>query len=542
VLRNGRFYRWNRFYIVSSVGLSIVIPLLNITLSTPHIVMPAISGYMIHIAVDPDAVAQTRLPSIPWAMTGWIFFISTVLFLLGKEVFALVRILRLKRRSERIRIPEAVLYCTDDDAAPFTFFRSIFWKKDISVDSGEGRCILRHELAHVRLGHSWDKALMQLVCCLFWMNPFFMLFRRELELVHEFAADSESIGEGNTEELSSLILCTLYPKYYRDFTSRFFQSNVKRRIFMISKNKTKKSLNMLRMMSIVPVTLVALYLFGCNSDNTTTVSQPLSESAWQSSWKSMNDMEASVVVTSLLKEDVTLNKDVTVMHDSERKRARGAVSYDEVEQKPVFQEKENDFRRYLARNLNYPVDAQSNGIAGTVVVSFVVDKDGKVTDVKSPVRIDLLSTELERVLQSSPAWKPGKQGGKDVAVQCYAFVEFRLNTPPPKEDEDIFMIVEDMPMFDGKPVEKAFRDWVNQHTNYPAEAQENDISGRVIVEFTIDTDGSLVNAKVMRGVDPLLDAEALRVISSSPRWTPGKQRGKIVKVKYFFPVVFRLNI
>ncbi len=227
VLRNGRFYQWNRFYIVAAVALSAIIPLLNIPISAPHIVMPATTDYVAHIVIDPDGVAvvpvQSAASPIPWAWLGFISCISIIHLLLVKEIVSFIRILRLKRCSDRIHISETDLYCTDDDTAPFTFFRTIFWKKGVPMDSGEGRCMLRHELAHVRLGHSWDKALMQLVCCLFWMNPFFMLLRRELELVHEFAADSESVGDGDTEELSSLILCTLYPNHYHDFTSRFFE-------------------------------------------------------------------------------------------------------------------------------------------------------------------------------------------------------------------------------------------------------------------------------------------------------------------------------
>jgi protein TonB len=110
-----------------------------------------------------------------------------------------------------------------------------------------------------------------------------------------------------------------------------------------------------------------------------------------------------------------------------------------------------------------------------------------------------------------------------------------------EEEEQVFTIVEDMPLFNGKVAEEGFREYVGKNTDYPPVAQENGISGRVFVEFTINQKGELVDAKITRGVDPLLDAEALRVIRSSPKWTPGKQRGKTVKVKYTFPVVFKLN-
>jgi len=120
-------------------------------------------------------------------------------------------------------------------------------------------------------------------------------------------------------------------------------------------------------------------------------------------------------------------------------------------------------------------------------------------------------------------------------------VEYSVTVIEEEEEEEVFTIVEDMPTFNGKTAEEGFREFVSKNTVYPPVAQENGISGRVFVEFTINQQGDLVDAKVMRGVDPLLDAEALRVIRSSPKWVPGKQRGKTVKVKYTFPVMFKLN-
>ena len=104
----------------------------------------------------------------------------------------------------------------------------------------------------------------------------------------------------------------------------------------------------------------------------------------------------------------------------------------------------------------------------------------------------------------------------------------------------VFTKVADMPLFNGTPAEKGFREYVNSNIKYPEEA-ESSITGRVIIEFTIDVDGSLIDAKVIRSLHPLLDAEALRVIQSSPKWTPGTLRKKPVEVKYHFPVDFKLR-
>lgn len=109
------------------------------------------------------------------------------------------------------------------------------------------------------------------------------------------------------------------------------------------------------------------------------------------------------------------------------------------------------------------------------------------------------------------------------------------------EEEAIpFALVEQKPMFQGGDA-NAFSKWVNQHLAYPDIAKENGIQGRVTLQFTVNTDGSVSGVKVVRGVDPSLDKEAVRVVSSSPKWTPGKQRDRAVKVTYTFPVIFQLR-
>jgi TonB family protein len=109
-------------------------------------------------------------------------------------------------------------------------------------------------------------------------------------------------------------------------------------------------------------------------------------------------------------------------------------------------------------------------------------------------------------------------------------------------DEDtIFVTVENMPLFKGKSPEEGFREYINRKTIYPRIAERNGIEGSVLVEFTINEKGRVVDIKVIQGAHPLLDAEALRVVNSSPKWTPAMHRGKKVKVKYSFPFVFRLR-
>ena len=107
------------------------------------------------------------------------------------------------------------------------------------------------------------------------------------------------------------------------------------------------------------------------------------------------------------------------------------------------------------------------------------------------------------------------------------------------EEQQIFQVVEEMPEFPGGMGE--CMKFLGKNIKYPTISQENGVQGRVIVQFVVNRDGSIVDPVVVRGVDPYLDKEALRVIATMPKWKPGKQRGKAVRVKYTVPVMFRLQ-
>lgn len=108
------------------------------------------------------------------------------------------------------------------------------------------------------------------------------------------------------------------------------------------------------------------------------------------------------------------------------------------------------------------------------------------------------------------------------------------------EEQTIFEVVEQMPEFPNGGM-AGLMQYLSKNIKYPTIAQENSTQGRVTVQFVVNRDGSIVDAKVLRGVDPYLDKEAIRVISSMPKWKPGMQRGKAVRVKYTVPVMFRLQ-
>lgn len=110
-----------------------------------------------------------------------------------------------------------------------------------------------------------------------------------------------------------------------------------------------------------------------------------------------------------------------------------------------------------------------------------------------------------------------------------------------EEEASRFIMIEELPKFMGGRAEETFKNWIQIQTRYPAKAMENGITGKVFVRFCVNISGDVVNVAILRGVDPLLDQEAVRVISSSPKWTPARNRGKAIMVQYTFPVNFVLQ-
>ncbi len=155
----------------------------------------------------------------------------------------------------------------------------------------------------------------------------------------------------------------------------------------------------------------------------------------------------------------------------------------------------------------------------------------------APVVTEVLNVVEDDVELEQQDIVTSEDNQKEAQVQTYV-------APAVVEEEEesaqqIFTVVEEMPKFPGGDAE--LLKFIAKSIKYPVIAQENGIQGRVICSFVVNRDGSVVDAEVLRGVDPSLDKEALRVISTMPKWTPGKQRGKPVRVKYTVPITFRLQ-
>lgn len=221
---------------------------------------------------------------------------------------------------------------------------------------------------------------------------------------------------------------------------------------------------------------------------------------------------------------------------------------------------------YLSKNIKYPEAAMKKGIQGRGIVQFVVEKDGSITNVKILRGVDPeLDKEAVRVVSAMPKWKLGTQRGEAVRVRFTVPVMFRLTEDkiPVKyapienkinelvvvgyapegttvpEEGTIFEVVEQMPEYPGGM--PAMMEFISKNIKYPAAAQQAKIQGRVTIQFIVNTEGNIINPRVLRSADPLLDAEAIRLTTIMPKWKPGMQRGQAVNVKYTVPIMFRLQ-
>lgn len=149
-------------------------------------------------------------------------------------------------------------------------------------------------------------------------------------------------------------------------------------------------------------------------------------------------------------------------------------------------------------------------------------------------QIDIVDDDIE--IDDNMFFKLEDDPGSGVEIMDYIEVIDEVV----EEEEIPFMLVEEKPTFQ-KGDANNFSKWVNQRLVYPEIAKENGVQGRITLQFTIDKDGSLTKVKVLRGVDPSLDKEAVRVVSMSPKWEPGRQRDRAVPVTYTFPVIFKLR-
>ena len=194
VLRDKKFHQYNRFYILSVLLFSWIIPLIKIQWTKPISSDVQVINFL-SIVADNNAEIDANLAKNSYQFSweglaiGSYFIIAALM--LGLLIVGLIRLYRLLKKHSYKKLGDVYLILTQVKGTPFSFFRYIFWHEAIDLSSDAGKKMLVHELTHVQQKHSIDKVLIQFVLVVGWFNPFFWLLKKEMEMIHEFIADNK---------------------------------------------------------------------------------------------------------------------------------------------------------------------------------------------------------------------------------------------------------------------------------------------------------------------------------------------------------------
>ena len=577
------FFKLRRAILLAFFGLALFYPLLNIQ-DWVRQQEPIADVIYMYSAMLPEATAKAdAAASVDWY--GWLLgslgfiYWGIVAFLCGRFLVQLSSILWLAHTSERVVIHETPVYALRKAAGPFSFFRMVFLHPESHSDK-ETDEILTHECTHVSQWHSIDVILSEMMCMACWFNPFVWLLKREVRHNLEYLADNTVIQSGYDSKSYQYHLLGL--AHHQSVTTLYNSFNVlhlKNRIMMMNK---KRSPGIVRTKYLIFIPLVGILMLLSNIEAVARLTVRLANEATVSNAMVTATgilvdetgqplIGASVVVKGgkertitdkkgafslevpanailrcsyqgresqeVLAADMTNNTHLSL---SSKSREMNEQVFTVVEKMPSFPGGDAELLKYIATNIKYPKESQDNGEQGRVICSFIVGRDGSVNNPEVLRGVTpLLNEEAVRVINTMPRWNPGMQRGKAVAVKYTVPITFRLKSPVEEAKEETLTVVDVMPQYPGG--DRELLKFIAQSIKYPTDAQEAGVQGRVICSFVVDKKGNIVEPKIIRGIDPSLDAEALRVIGMMPRWTTGRQDGKAVRVLYTVPITFRLQ-
>ena len=270
-LRNRRFHHYNRFYLQVTLLVSVVLPFLRIPVlnQSQNVVNQAVYQTIEVLTVnygeeEPAAKAPGLMARLlTFENVLYLLYAVGIAILLWTLVRSLLYIKQISKKYPFERVSGLKFFTTTEPGTPFSFFRSIFWNKDLPFNSHDGQQIFRHELFHVQQKHSTDIILTEIVTAFFWFNPFFHILKKELKAIHEFLADQYAISNNDRYAYAELLIMQTIRINQIPITNYFFQNHIKRRIAMITNNHSARYSYGSRLMALPLLALlfctVALY-------------------------------------------------------------------------------------------------------------------------------------------------------------------------------------------------------------------------------------------------------------------------------------------
>ncbi|MEP3388702.1 MAG: TonB family protein [Reichenbachiella sp.] len=390
-LKSEKSFNFNRFYLLGSVGLSLIIPLISFRFD--GIPSNLVAGTIFLDAVSLDASPTNKgmnfLSYLPWVYIS----VSTILLvkLIGRTATLL---LKRPQSQKKDQVRQCIIA---DSAEAYTFLDTVFLGSQLSTE--EQDLILSHEKVHAKEWHSLDILFFELITALLWINPFIYIIKKLARTNHEYLADAQAIQNANRESyIQTLAAHTIRAQGY-ELAHAFHTSSTLKRIKMINQQNNQ----IMKIKQIIPFVLgLGLVLtFGCED-----AVEQLSE---------MNDQEAA--------------KAIAQVQTSAVKEAEGMEGvYDQVEVLPDPSGGMTEFYQWVAGNMKYPTQARKDGIEGKVFVQFIVDETGQLTEVKSIKGIGAgCDAEAVRVMKSAAKWAPGLVDNKPVKVRMILPITFKLS-------------------------------------------------------------------------------------------------------------------
>ena len=512
------FFTWRRVALLCFFAVSAVYPLLNIqTWITAQEPMVAMADLYADIVL-PEFTLTPEKTTFDWKaillQTAGFVYWGGVALLAARFLIQLAGIIRLAFRSRKTKIGNTNVHLLKQASGPFSFFHWIFIHPTSHTED-ELSEILTHEQTHANQWHSIDVLVSEIVCIFCWFNPFAWLMKREIRTNLEYLADNRVLETGHDSKAYQYHLLGLsHHKAAATIYNSFNVLPLKKRIKMMNKKRTRE-IGRTKYLMFLP--LAALLM-------------------------TISNIEAVARTTKEMAKDVIEAVEENLASNSTTPEMEVATETAPLET-PVPQQDKDKLMNYKG----VVVDKDGKAVEGA---EFFIDEDHKLPQGQSYVtgKNGNFSFKAFENAKMIVIWKKdGKMMGVPVAVNKENNSNMKivmdrewLNPPADDPDNPVFEVVEQMPEFPDGGM-SGLMQFLSKNIRYPVNAQKNGTQGRVTVQFVVNADGSISNIGIIRGVDPELDGEAVRVISTMPNWKPGMQKGKAVRVKYTVPVMFRLS-
>ena len=503
------FHRFNRVALVSLLVLSFVLPLCESLVKgtgTGEGLVALEGMLMMATGVEDAEAAQIPTSHILLGALMLIYLLGVAAFTL-RSLISYLSLTKQLRKGERQTLNDGSILCLhEEQIAPFSWMHYIVAsRKDIEES---GVAILCHELGHIHNHHTFDLILTEVALILQWFNPAIWLMRRELQTIHEYEADEAVLDYGiDAKSYQLLLIKKAAGSRLQSITNSLHQSSIKKRITMMLK---KKSNPWARAKYLLAVPVAALSVAVLSTPQASALSKEISEckvSEYFANHQISDQKNAPKVEIRTVSGTAEIDKDVIFFVDGKRVESIDDINPENIDHMEVLKDK----------------DAMAKfGITDARGVILITTKSSSQT----------IHLKLDSVPSAKGQFQPSAKG----EFQPSAEGEFH---PAVIIVDPALPMVEDMPEYPGGM--EAMMKFVAENLKYPEQMQKEKVEGRVLLSFVVEKDGSVTNIEEVQSPHPVLTEEAIRVVKLMPKWKPGKQDGKNVRVQFNLPITFRLN-